>query len=307
MPVQLFFSVKKRPAAFGGQPVSTPSLKWVPGQPTDSRSAGSRLLTVVGALALLAGTSCEQAQTTETTTSETTVAKSDSVTTAAPASAMVMPDSAAAAAKADSLIAAGWGSAVDSAGGVPAVSTAKPGASAKAKFVGMRDTVGNGLASRLLGGAFNPATLRYRRDPATPLMLKLARRTTLMVGVNSSESRLYHLFSDKKVPAGTLAQPLVLDRLAFEPGQARLGAEAAQQLGNVAALLHTFPKVRLQLSGHAAPTEPQAWTLPAARAQACLAELIKRGVAPARLHTAPATPKAGDPNPQGLSIRVVAR
>jgi outer membrane protein OmpA-like peptidoglycan-associated protein len=128
-----------------------------------------------------------------------------------------------------------------------------------------------------------------------------------MVGVNSSESRLYHLFSDKKVPAGTLAQPLVLDRLAFEPGQARLGAEAAQQLGNVAALLHTFPKVRLQLSGHAAPTEPKAWSLPAARAQACLAELIKRGVAPARLHTAPAAPKAGDPNPQGLSIRVVAR
>lgn len=185
-----------------------------------------------------------------------------------------------------------------------AVAAIKP-APAKPKVPGLRDTIGNALAARLLGGAFNPATLRYRRDPNTPLMLKLARRTTLMVGVNSSENRLYHLFSDARVPAAVRAQPLALDRLSFEPGQAQLGAEAAQQLGNVAALLRTFPAVQLRLSGHSATTEPQFWTLGKERARACLAELLKQGIAPTRLHTEWLAPKAGDPTPQGLSIRLV--
>ena len=306
MSVLLFFFNKKLSAVDRGQPASAANHNGSFGRP----GIGRRLLPFFGALSLLAASSCEPAKQTETTTAAApAVAKPDTVAAPAPSSAMVMPDSAAAAAKADSLIAAGWGSAVDSVGGAPAAAAplAKPSAPVKPKFVGMRDTVGNGLAARLLGGPFNPTTLRYRRDPAVPLMLKLARRTTLMVGVNSSESRLYHLFANKKVPAAIVAQPLVLDRLAFEPGQARLGAEAAQQLGNLAALLHTFPKVRLQLIGHAAPTEAQAYTLPAARAQACLTELVKRGVAPARLHTAPAVPKAGDATPQGLSVRVVAR
>ncbi|WP_375417955.1 OmpA family protein [uncultured Hymenobacter sp.] len=168
----------------------------------------------------------------------------------------------------------------------------------------LRDTLGNGRAARLLGGAFDRASLRYRRDPATPLMLKLARRATLMVGVNSSESRLYRLFSD---PTATLTKPLALDRLSFEPGQAQLGAEAAQQLGNLAALLHTFPKVQLRLNGHSATTEPQFWKLGNARARACLAELVKQGVAPARLHTEWLAPQPKDPHPQGLSVRVIAK
>ena len=214
------------------------------------------------------------------------------------------PDSATLA-RADSLATASWGRAADSLSGV--AGAAHRFAPAPPRFVGLRDTVGNGRAARLIGGPFNPATLRYQREPAVPLMLKLARRTTLMVGVNSSESRLYHLFADAQVPARVVANPLALDRLAFAPGQARLNAEGAQQLGSLAALLHTFPKVKLQLSGHAAPTEPQAAALSAARAQASRAELLKLGVAPARLVVVALPARPNDPHPQGLSVRVVAR
>ena len=260
------------------------------------------LLLAAGLLTLWAAAGCEQTKPTEAAR-QVPPATPPLVAVPAPVKtppARPRPDSAAA--NADSLHTM---SRSPAAAATASALPAKPAAPVKSRLVGMRDTVGNGKAARLLGGAFDPYTLRYRHDPAVPLMLKLARRTTLMVGVNSSESRLYHLFADPKVSAATLANPLALDRLTFEPGQAILGAEAAQQLGNLAALLHTFPQVTLTLSGHSATTEPQFWKLGNARGRACLVELLKLGVAPTRLRTEWLAPKAGDPHPQGLSVRVM--
>jgi outer membrane protein OmpA-like peptidoglycan-associated protein len=288
MRVLLFFFGKNLPAAPGSCFASAPCLSR-PARPA------ARLLTIAGLLALLAGAGCN------TRPAETAPPAPPTAPTSPPPASAAKPDTSAAPADSSATAAR----AADSARFKPVA--AKPAAPAKPKGPVLRDTIGNGKAARLLGGSLDLNTLRYRRDAGAPLMLKLARRTTLMVGVNSSESRLYRLFAGAPVPPALLARPLALDRLAFEPGQAVLGAEAAQQLGSLAALLHTFPKVQLRLSGHSAATEPQFWKLGNARGRVCMAELVKLGVAPSRLRTEWLPPQPKDPHPQGLSVRVVAR
>ena len=295
MRLLLFLSTTPpKPVVVGGSPSGSPADLRLPVPRRGWRRLGAYWLPLAGLLGLLGAAGCES------THSSTEAAQPAQTTAGAPGPAAPSAPAAAAGvlapAGADSLVAAG--------GVAEALARAKP-ARLKPRRRSLRDTVGNGLATRLLGGPFDVNTLRYRRDPASPLMLKLARRTTLMVGVNSTESRLYRLFSDERVPPAVRAQPIALDRLSFDPGQAKLGAEAAQQLGNVAALMRTFVDVRLQLIGHAAPTEPRAGSLTTARAKAALAELLKQGIAPARLRTAYAPPKAGDLTPQGLSVQLL--
>lgn len=306
---------KNRPLGRSGacSAAARPSLP--PASPRVPRRLVARLLRAASLLTLLlAGTGCEPTTPAKTAAGAAPAASPPSLPPPPPATPAPAPATAPTAAAVTRA-----GAAADSVGGpgrdstlrpaAPAVAAgpAKPAAPARPKGPVLRDTIGNALAARLLGGSFDVNTLRYRRDPATPLMLKLMPRTTLMVGVNSSESRLYRLFAGAPVPPALLARPLALDRLAFEPGQAALGAEAAQQLGNLAALLRTFPKVSLRLYGHSAATEPLFWKLGNARARACLAELLKQGIAPARLHTEWLAPIPKDGHPQGLSVRTVTR
>lgn len=315
MRVLLFFADQNRPTGRCGQPLA-PALPPPPLAKFRGRPAW-RLLGSFSVFLLLIGTSCEPGTPAKTAhqappTAKPSVQAQPSSLPPPPAPTPAANPSktavAVAATDTDTLAKAGRrdsaaGAALAQAAAVPA----KPKAAAKPKGPVVRDTIGNALAARLLGGPFDVTILRYRRDPATPLMLKLVPRTTLMVGVNSSESRLYRLFAGAPVPPAMLARPLALDRLAFEPGQAVLGAEAAQQLGNLAALLRTFPKVSLRLGGHSATTEPLFWKLGNARGRACLAELLKQGIAPARLHTEWLAPEPKDPHPQGLSVRVLTR
>ncbi len=144
----------------------------------------------------------------------------------------------------------------------------------------LRDTVGNAELARLVGGKFSVAQGRYLKGEGQPLTVKLLNRATLTVGINSTESLLYKRLTNPNLPRPS---DIALDRLAFDLGQARLGAEGAQQLGNIASLLKTFPKVRLLVVGHANNSEAQAIRLGLQRATAAVDELVKQGISADRL------------------------
>ena len=144
----------------------------------------------------------------------------------------------------------------------------------------LRDTVGNAAFARLVGGKFNVAQGRYLKGEGQPLTVKLLNGATLTVGINSTESLLYKRLTNPSLPRPS---DIALDRLAFDLGQARLGAEGAQQLGNIASLLKTFPKSRLLVVGHANNSEAQAIHLGLQRATTAVDELVKQGINASRL------------------------
>jgi outer membrane protein OmpA-like peptidoglycan-associated protein len=157
----------------------------------------------------------------------------------------------------------------------PKLAAAKPAAVA-----GLRDTVGNAGLARQIGGRFNVAAGRYPKGEGQPLLIKLVNRATLTVGINSTESLLYKRLAHPNLPRPA---DIPIDRLSFDLGQARLGAEGAQQLGSIASLLKTFPKARLVVVGHANNHEAQAMRLGLQRANLAVDELVKQGIAADRL------------------------
>jgi outer membrane protein OmpA-like peptidoglycan-associated protein len=159
---------------------------------------------------------------------------------------------------------------------------AAPAAVARPAATGavLRDTVGNAALARQIGGKFNAAIGRYPKGEGQPLIVKLINRATLTVGINSTESLLYKRLSKPSLPRPS---DIVLDRLTFDMGQARLGAEGAQQLGSVASILKTFPKAHLVVVGHANNQEAQAMRLGLQRATAAVDELVKQGINASRL------------------------
>jgi outer membrane protein OmpA-like peptidoglycan-associated protein len=165
---------------------------------------------------------------------------------------------------------------------VPATAPAKGGTAPVHTAAGtvLIDTIGNAAQASHIGGSFNAALGRYPKGEGQPLDIKLINRSTLSVGINSSESLLY-----KRLVNSGLSRPssVALDRLVFDPSQAKLGAEGAQQLGNVAHLLKTFPKARILVLGHATTKEAEAMRLSLLRANAAIDELVKQGISTDRL------------------------
>jgi len=158
----------------------------------------------------------------------------------------------------------------------PAAAAAHPAATGAV----LRDTVGNAALARQIGGKFNAALGRYPKGEGQPLIVKLINRATITVGINSTESLLYKRLSKTNLPRPS---DIVLDRLAFDMGQARLGAEGAQQLGSVASILKTFPKAHIVVVGHANNQEAQAMRLGLQRATVAVDELVKQGIDASRL------------------------
>jgi OOP family OmpA-OmpF porin len=158
----------------------------------------------------------------------------------------------------------------------PAAAAARPAAAGAV----LRDTVGNAALARQIGGKFNVALGRYTKGEGQPLIVKLINRATLTVGINSTESLLYKRLSKTNLPRPS---DIVVDRLTFDMGQARLGAEGAQQLGSVASILKTFPKAHIVVVGHANNQEAQAMRLGLQRATVAVDELVKQGISADRL------------------------
>jgi OOP family OmpA-OmpF porin len=250
-------------------------------QPATAPAAGSSkkvtMMSVVGTLvvAVLAGgyfllstpanATQQEAPTAEVTAAATTATTSVNET-AATAPAAEAPATPAVLAPA----------AMASVGAAPASATAHPAATGAV----LRDTVGNAALARQIGGKFNVALGRYTKGEGQPLIVKLINRATLTVGINSTESLLYKRLSKTYLPRPS---DIIVDRLAFDMGQARLGAEGAQQLGSVASILKTFPKAHLVVVGHANNQEAQAMRLGLQRATVAVDELVKQGISADRL------------------------
>lgn len=75
------------------------------------------------------------------------------------------------------------------------------------------------------------------------------------------------------------------DRLIFETGKATLNAESSNQLGNIAAIMKAYPKVKVKIGGYTdnVGRAVDNLKLSDARAKNVMAELVKRGVAANRM------------------------
>jgi outer membrane protein OmpA-like peptidoglycan-associated protein len=75
------------------------------------------------------------------------------------------------------------------------------------------------------------------------------------------------------------------DRLLFDTGQSTLQPSSAEQLQNIAAILKAYPKVQIKIGGYTdnTGTREANLKLSADRANSVMGELVKLGVAPARL------------------------
>ncbi len=114
--------------------------------------------------------------------------------------------------------------------------------------------------------------------------LKLPDGASLNVGENSSESKLIAFIEDtnKKVSDTTW---ISLDRLFFEKGVATLKPESRDQLGNIAAIMNSYPNVRLKIGGYTDNTGSIETNMKVSteRANAAMKDLIALGVSADRL------------------------
>ena len=76
-----------------------------------------------------------------------------------------------------------------------------------------------------------------------------------------------------------------LDRVAFDRGSTRLTPQAQEQIGNIAAILRTYPKATVVIAGHTdnMGSEPANLALSRARSETVASELRNAGVAADRL------------------------
>ncbi|WP_114789995.1 OmpA family protein [Niabella yanshanensis] len=138
------------------------------------------------------------------------------------------------------------------------------------------------LAPVTTTGALDTATGNYIYDVGANKEIKLADGTTLTVGENSTEARLYHMLNDAAFTVDTVnksANWVVLDRVYFETGKSVLTAESAAQILNIASILKNFPKAAIKLGGYTDNTGDAAINkkVSAERAKIVSQEMIKAG------------------------------
>jgi OOP family OmpA-OmpF porin len=249
-------------------------------QPVAAPAAGSSkkvtIMSIVGALVVAVLAGCYFLFGTPANATQQEAAAAEAAAAATPTATFVSETTAPApAAEAPAALAVLAPAAVASTA-MPASAAVHPAATGAV----LRDTVGNAALARQIGGKFNVALGRYTKGEGQPLIVKLINRATLTVGINSTESLLY-----KRLSKTYLSRPsdIIVDRLTFDMGQARLGAEGAQQLGSVASILKTFPKAHLVVVGHANNQEAQAMRLGLQRATVAVDELVKQGISADRL------------------------
>jgi len=116
-----------------------------------------------------------------------------------------------------------------------------------------------------------------------PAVLKLKGGLRQIIGVNSTENKLYQFLANPAAevdPNDPYKGWITFDRIYFEPNKAILTPESMWQLSNVASILNTFPLSQVQLGGYTDSTGGFVLNekLSAARALAAKATLVKMGV-----------------------------
>lgn len=114
--------------------------------------------------------------------------------------------------------------------------------------------------------------------------IKLPDGSSINVGENSSESKLVAFIEDNNQMANDTTW-FSLDRLFFETGKATLKPESQEQLSNIAAIMKSFPKVKLKIGGYTDNTGSAVTNMKISgeRANAAMKDLVGLGVAADRL------------------------
>ncbi|HMR83473.1 MAG TPA: OmpA family protein [Niabella sp.] len=144
------------------------------------------------------------------------------------------------------------------------------------------DTNSATLEAVTASGTLDTATGNYIYNVGSDKEIKLADGTTLLVGENSTEARLYNMLSDAAFTVDTVnksANWVVLDRVYFETGKSVLTASSAAQVKNIAAILKNFPNAAIKLGGYTDNTGDAAVNKKVSleRAKAVAGELVKAG------------------------------
>lgn len=133
--------------------------------------------------------------------------------------------------------------------------------------------------------------------------------TTLEVGKNSSEMKLYSFLSDKNTVVDTVDKTqgwITLDRVYFEKGKAVLTPESKVQIKNIATILSAFPDAHVKLGGYTdnSGNEETNIKISDERAKTALKELIHEGVAATRAKAegyGPKHPVADNSTKEGMA------
>lgn len=114
--------------------------------------------------------------------------------------------------------------------------------------------------------------------------IKLPDGVSLNVGENSSESKLISFIEDNNKSVNDTTW-FSLDRLFFETGKSTLKPESQDQLGNIAAIMKSYPKVKLKIGGYTDNTGSTEANMKISteRANVAMKDLVSLGVSADRL------------------------
>jgi outer membrane protein OmpA-like peptidoglycan-associated protein len=146
------------------------------------------------------------------------------------------------------------------------------------------DTDSATLEAVTVSGTLDTTTGNYIYNVGADKEIKLADGTTLLVGENSTEAKLYNMLSDAAFTVDTVnksANWVVLDRVYFETGKSVLTAASAAQVKNIAVILKNFPNAAIKLGGYTDNTGDAAVNKKVSleRAKVVAGELLKAGAA----------------------------
>ena len=117
--------------------------------------------------------------------------------------------------------------------------------------------------------------------------LTLPNGTTLNVGENSTENKLFAMLSDAgfTVNSDKTQDWVTLDRVYFNTGSDQLTDASQTQLQNISALLQAFPEAQVKFGGYTDNTGSQAINQPLSegRAKAVMSQVSAAGIDNARM------------------------
>ena len=131
-------------------------------------------------------------------------------------------------------------------------------------------------------GKLDESTGNYIYDIGNEMELKLADGTTLRVGDNSTEVKLFNMLSKPEFTIDTVDKTknwVSFDRVYFETGKSVLTAASQAQVKNIALILKNFPAGSIKIGGYTDNTGDAAVNqkLSDERAKIVMKELVKAG------------------------------
>lgn len=135
-------------------------------------------------------------------------------------------------------------------------------------------------------GTYDSVSGNYIYEVGENREIKLEDGTTLTVGANSTEAKLFDFLTNGTVDTADKSKGwITLDRVYFETGKSVLTQQSQQQLTNIAAILKNFATAKVKFGGYTDNTGPADGNvkLSAERAKIAADALIKAGAAAANV------------------------